>query len=645
MGRSSVGCAGVAALSLWAGAAQGAVYWSYTNSNLFTWRVTGMVDLDQRRSVASGRPGLPNNGNMYCAPTAAVNIAAYAATHGYPSLPPGSQNWQSNSTSIYNAATSNISLMGSLMGTSATGGTTGGFGSGAVTWFTIIGGGQFDVVYRRAGAGHDVTAKRLGLRGVDGALVAFAYGRYVPQSTNPNSPNYHNLIDRTGGHVVTLNRVDINGTTQRIKYRDPASDGANSSQSSFATTVMPIQTTGVIRLGAPMVLSEMMTGANDGIRRFIDSYIAVFPRYGLTQGSSADGGVELKKIVPTPFRPAVGVQESTIPLPAGIGPILDIESAGDGSVHLLLLGDGSVHPAGLYSVDPIDHTFAQVSALANPKKMTMSRFDELYVLDGTTVRRFNCRVSPPTLLGSGGVGAGNSADAIDYSDSTDEVFVLSRATNRIVRVPRGLLSIGGPPSDALPTALPPIQGAASMAVHSADGSVLVAGDGSVRVSRLTRSPVAGIWQLHSGFDAPFAPKGLHYGIEGDVSVFGDGSVRQYRLVTGATVVWAPVMDSAWAGLSVGPFMHMSRSRTDYDGSEEGPEYRNLEASEIVGGTVESACAGDANEDRAVNFQDLNIVLSEFGQGEAWFEGDVNADGVVDFRDLNIVLSAFGAVCP
>lgn len=642
---SKSSAAAIVACALAAGAAQSAVYVSYSNSNLFTWRVTGMVDFDQRRSEGSGRPGLPNNGSMYCAPTSALNIAAYAATHGYPSLPPGSQNWQSNSTSIYNSATTNIQLMGSFMGTHATEGTKGGFGIGAATWFTIIGGGQFDVVYRRVGAGHDCTARRLGLRGVNGALVAFAYGRYVPQSTNPGSAGYSNLIVRSGGHVVTLNRVDINGSNQQIKYRDPASDGANSSQSSFATKVMPIQTSLVIRLGASAVMSELMTGANDGIRRFIDSYIAVFPRFGLSQTSTADGGVELTQIIPSPFRPATGPQETRILLPAGIGPILDIESTGDGSAHLLLLGDGSVHPAGLYSVDPIDHTFAQVAALASPKKMSMSRFDELYVIDGNLLRRYNCRVSPPTLMNSGGVGTGNSADAIDYSDSTDEVFVLSKSTNRIVRVPRGLLSIGGPPSDALPTALPAIQGMASMAVHSADGSVLVGGDGSTRVSRLMRSPTAGVWQLHSGFDAPFNPKGLHYGNEGDASVFGDGSVRQYRLVTGATVVWAPVMDSPWAGLSVGPMVHMSRSRSDYDGSEEGPEYRNLELNEIVGGTDELPCSGDANEDRMVNFIDLNIVLSEFGQSNPWFEGDVNADGVVDFRDLNIVLSAFATACP
>lgn len=626
------------------GGARGAVYVSYSNSNNFTWKVTGMVDFDQRRSASTGRPGLPNNGNMYCAPTSAVNIAAYAATHGYASLPPGAQNWQSSSAGIYNDATSAISLMGGFMNTNAQTGTKGGFGSGAAFWFETIGGGQFDVVYRRVGAGDDCTAKRLGLRGVDGALVAFAYGRYVPNNTNPGSNQYNNLIDRDGGHVVTLNRVNINGSNQLIKYRDPASDSANSTQSDFITKVMPIQTVGVIRLGVPVIMSELMTGQNDGLRRFIDSYIAVFPRYGLTQGSTVDAP-SLKKIVPTPFRPAVGAQQTTIPLPNGIGTILDIASTGDGSAHFLLLDDGTVYPSGLYSVDPIDNAFAQVAALANPKKMSMSRWDELYVIDGNLVRRYNCRVSPPVLLGSGGVGTGNSADALDYSDSTDEVFVLSKATNSIVRLPRGLLSAGGIAANSLPTALGPIAGIPCVRVNSKDGSVIVAGDGSVRVSRLTRSPTNGQWLLNSGFNAPFNPKGLHYGNEGDVSVFGDGSVRQYRLIIGTTIAWAPIADSPWNGVAVGSMMHLSRSRENDDGSENGPQFRNLEASEIVGGTDEAPCNGDANEDRAVDFFDLNLVLANYGLSETWLEGDVNGDGAIDFRDLNIVLSAYATACP
>ncbi|MGD9693556.1 MAG: S8 family serine peptidase [Phycisphaerales bacterium] len=56
------------------------------------------------------------------------------------------------------------------------------------------------------------------------------------------------------------------------------------------------------------------------------------------------------------------------------------------------------------------------------------------------------------------------------------------------------------------------------------------------------------------------------------------------------------------------------------------------------------CPGDANGDMIVNFADLNIILSQYGQTGVGLQGDVNGDGVVNFADLNIVLSNFGLVC-
>lgn len=57
-----------------------------------------------------------------------------------------------------------------------------------------------------------------------------------------------------------------------------------------------------------------------------------------------------------------------------------------------------------------------------------------------------------------------------------------------------------------------------------------------------------------------------------------------------------------------------------------------------------SCPGDTNGDNAVNFADLNTVLSQFGLTGAGLSGDVNHDGVVNFADLNTVLSNFGGVC-
>lgn len=50
--------------------------------------------------------------------------------------------------------------------------------------------------------------------------------------------------------------------------------------------------------------------------------------------------------------------------------------------------------------------------------------------------------------------------------------------------------------------------------------------------------------------------------------------------------------------------------------------------------------GDANGDGAVDLQDLNLLLSDFGLES--IGGDLNGDGVVDLQDLNLLLQHFGS---
>lgn len=54
------------------------------------------------------------------------------------------------------------------------------------------------------------------------------------------------------------------------------------------------------------------------------------------------------------------------------------------------------------------------------------------------------------------------------------------------------------------------------------------------------------------------------------------------------------------------------------------------------------CSPDVNADGAVDFADLNAVLSDFGRLGDDLLGDANCDGAVDFADLNAVLSAYGS---
>ena len=58
-----------------------------------------------------------------------------------------------------------------------------------------------------------------------------------------------------------------------------------------------------------------------------------------------------------------------------------------------------------------------------------------------------------------------------------------------------------------------------------------------------------------------------------------------------------------------------------------------------------ACNGDVNNSGVVDFDDLNLVLSNWGQSVARCQaGDATADGQIDFDDLNVVLSNWGLAC-
>ena len=57
---------------------------------------------------------------------------------------------------------------------------------------------------------------------------------------------------------------------------------------------------------------------------------------------------------------------------------------------------------------------------------------------------------------------------------------------------------------------------------------------------------------------------------------------------------------------------------------------------------EALCYGDANNDRAINFDDITAVL--LGWGGSGSVGDANHDGIVNFDDLNTVLAGFGTGC-
>ena len=81
-----------------------------------------LVDLHQARAPAGGVGGLPNNGNEYCVPTSAMDWMVWLANHGYGGGVPPATDWTDPAN--FDGMSGLIDQMGSLMGTSATTGTS-----------------------------------------------------------------------------------------------------------------------------------------------------------------------------------------------------------------------------------------------------------------------------------------------------------------------------------------------------------------------------------------------------------------------------------------------------------------------------------------------------------------------------------------
>src|SRR5438105_11570133 len=70
------------------------------NGFTYKYSLCGIPDIDQRRLGGQWVLGLPNTGTMYCEPASVMDLYAYIANHGYPSLSPGAGDWGPEPCSI-----------------------------------------------------------------------------------------------------------------------------------------------------------------------------------------------------------------------------------------------------------------------------------------------------------------------------------------------------------------------------------------------------------------------------------------------------------------------------------------------------------------------------------------------------------------
>ena len=252
---------------------------AWSSSSQYSYERCQMTDLDQRRQWLNNQtPGLPNDGKMYCVPTAAVDLLTYIANHGYSWMSPGSGYYGHEAGPAqpqYNKMTNAIFQMGQVMGTSPFSGTG---GNGAITglqqWLWNNGGFGFTVSHAWASGYWSPRLNDIAGAALDGAVVEPIVGWYDgSQATG---------FSRDGGHALALATATRSGSNMQIGLRDPAATTASDdyfSQSGFTTETYPVQSVVAFFDGYPRAQDQLVGLGSHG---FLDGYIAVYPPYALT---------------------------------------------------------------------------------------------------------------------------------------------------------------------------------------------------------------------------------------------------------------------------------------------------------------------------------------------------------------------------
>jgi hypothetical protein len=517
--------------------------------------ISEMPDIDQRRTTIEPLTlGLPGDGAMYCVPTAAMNLAAYIANHGFPSVGPGPGNWQlgpPDNFGVYNNMSQDLANLGTLMGTDAVTGTGGTAALNGLDAYLQAGApGDFVVSHYYAHDSYSPTLRDMALSAIDGNLVEPVVGWYSNADTN--LPH-----ERKGGHALSLVEAHTGllfGPAETIGFSDPADDSDKSTQSPFT-----VSSHGV----------HEVTGIFDGVQRtfsrvedfgsaYLDEYFAIRPKFALSADLNflylnypiqLDPGPE--RAVTRKVRSATG------------GAVLDLAISPEGTRHPYLI-------AGSDTVWQLDSITGQSSPLAHvdhPQHLVYGGADQsLYVLTDRQLIR----------LGRDGRQVGQTPLDSALDAMASDIFArplvgVSQATKKLYFFDHDLRPTGQVAlPDVVATALGGTQGGRVSLAAGPDGSLLLHLDGSTDLFRLTQD-VTGGWQAQKvTLQGARSPQGLSVDDQGHL-FFSDGNVLVEYQASGQQVE-----RSKFTGLPGGQVVQVLLNFSNFDPQQHtGPAYFNI----------------------------------------------------------------------
>ncbi|MEL6739874.1 MAG: GC-type dockerin domain-anchored protein [Planctomycetota bacterium] len=631
-----------------------------------------MIDFDQLRdeNQVFGRVGLPEDddgdgGGMYCVPTSAADILAYAQAYGdFFVQGPGVGDWQSSDPGIYNFASVFINTLGNEMNTSPTGGTNNNNNQILNTVRDRVPLDKFDVMY--FGRTNTWVPRADDLAGVlfQGGIAMFCYGRWdVDSSRFPAK-----LLDRNGGHCVVVTKVDnragfyndsIFGDQGRISYRDPGTSiNGPFSQSTFSNRVQDITTTFYENDDTTdlIEMTRIEISATGTAERLIDSMLVIMPQQGFSTSPDDDSifvfGGGFSTVPPSdPDLPSF-----TLDVGGPIGGCLP--SPDRGTLGVLIPANPDAGTPGTFRLaDPGSREVSIVATFADPRSFVWGNNRFAYVLDGRTL----VQIDPePDTRGGEIVGTqvlnGPGEAPLAFCDEDPSLWLIaagagSRTAERVEINPDG--SFGAQRSVPLPASTASFSAIEALDCDTGDLFALLGRDaaGAQVVQLLAYAgPTPALPAGSMNLVASYRPgpgsvlEGVSIGDMGHVFTIEDGAVIELEPVPGGAL--RPVV-GAFTGRPANGFFNIGKSRTNFDPVlHSGPAWRNLDAAELAQEVV-MATEADCRVDLARPFEVLDIFdviefLSRFEGGD--FFADYNLDGLLDIFDVIEFLTLFDIGC-
>jgi hypothetical protein len=609
--------AGVAAMTA---AAAGQTCWVFR---------PGVPDFDQTRI------GLGNDGRNHCVPTSWTNWFAFFQDNGYAGLMgmPGTPvDWQTYS---HGYVTTRINALGNALGTNPYKGTN----ATETQHLNYINSQLWEPAYilrwadglwpeqdDTIGPKPKLAAAMLKM----GAAVNMSIGWTVPASSSPSA-----TVFKDGSHVVSVNGVyGLCSSQTTLRYRDPgSSDGFLNTQGEF-TSEMSSTTpwSGLMRFNSdpiPRPTSAYIMDAYGDRRAYLFGLRCMLLNFGVGIDTQS-GGLIIHR--PQMLAKVTLPETERVDFP-GNAAVVDFDFLPNMTEGVAVVGGATPQ---LWKLDLAFGEHVKLADLDHGGPVTTSRFGDVYVADGSKIKRFD----PSTEREEGFVAPGVDVMALAYDDSLDEVVGVSRVPNStrgdLVQMPRDLGSVL---RRTLPSGVP-VTGMTSIGIHPQTRALWVSsGDGSVREVTRPRAGALGIARAQSLPGVTRAER-MRFMPDGGLIVNNGTGLVEFGYDSPAIRF---IIGKVY-GFSDGPIDALFTTGQSRDDTPLGREPETDPEALPPGSTPDALpdCPADYDGSLFVDSDDFAQFNDDFRAGKG--EADVDNSGFVDSDDYVAFLEIFSQGC-